>query len=64
MKACWVHYIEASLMKAAFYNKHFLSVNVVCIMENTDISKIFDKDTSELEAFKGCHNEGRDIYCH
>jgi hypothetical protein len=49
-------------MKAAFNNKHFLSVNVVCIMENTDISKILDKDTSELEAFKGCHNEGRDIY--
>jgi hypothetical protein len=23
-----------------------------------------DKDTSELEAFKGCHNEGRDIYWH
>jgi hypothetical protein len=49
-------------MKAAFYNKYFLSVSVVCIMENTDISKILNKDTSELEAFMGCYNEGRDIY--
>jgi hypothetical protein len=45
-------YIEVSLTKAAFHNKHFLSVNVVNIMENTDISKILDKGTSELEAFK------------
>ena len=30
-------------MKAAFHNKHLLSVNVVCITENTDISEILDK---------------------
>jgi len=36
---CWVHYIEVSLMKAAFNSKHFLSVNVVNIMENNDNSK-------------------------
>jgi hypothetical protein len=23
-----------------------------------------NKDTSELEAFMGCYNEGRDIYWH
>jgi hypothetical protein len=39
-------------MKVAIHNKHFLSVNVVYIMGNTDISKILDKETNELEAFK------------
>jgi hypothetical protein len=33
-------------------------------MENNGIAKILAKDTSELEAFKLCDNEGRDIYSH